>query len=121
MNGIEAPTENLHSNLARYLRGGPIKNVRLVAWDGARVTFTRRARRESDGAPWAPADDLARRRLSPALLLHVPVPQTRSCGRMGCPIPATRRPWLSRRAELGQPLMEAPAALDWQTVRAQLS
>ena len=50
MNGIEAPTENLHSNLARYLRGGPIKNVRLVAWDGARVTFTRRARRESDGA-----------------------------------------------------------------------
>ena len=50
MNGIEAPTENLHSNLARYLRGGPIKNVRLVAWDGARVTFTRRARHESDGA-----------------------------------------------------------------------
>jgi putative transposase len=30
--------------LARYLRGGPIKNARLVAWDGARVTFTWRAR-----------------------------------------------------------------------------
>jgi len=25
--------------LARYLRGGPIKNARLVAWDGERVTF----------------------------------------------------------------------------------
>src|SRR5215470_3619022 len=32
--------------LARYLRGGPIKNARLVAWDGARVTFTYRARQE---------------------------------------------------------------------------
>ena len=32
--------------LARYLRGGPIKNARLVAWDGARVTFTYRARRQ---------------------------------------------------------------------------
>ena len=26
--------------LARYLRGGPIKNARLVAFDGARVTFS---------------------------------------------------------------------------------
>jgi Putative transposase len=37
--------------LARDLRGGPIKNARLVAWDGARVTFTCRARHEqADGA-----------------------------------------------------------------------
>src|ERR671936_1005623 len=36
--------------LARYLRGGPIKNARLVAWDGARVIFTCRARHEeADG------------------------------------------------------------------------
>lgn len=32
--------------LARYLRGGPLKHARLVAYDGERVTFTRRARRE---------------------------------------------------------------------------
>ena len=37
--------------LARYLRGGPIKNGRLVAYDGARVTFTYRTRHEeADGA-----------------------------------------------------------------------
>ena len=30
--------------LARYLRGGPIKNARLVAWDGERVTFSYRPR-----------------------------------------------------------------------------
>ena len=36
--------------LARYLRGGPIKNARLVACDGEHVTFTWRARQEADGA-----------------------------------------------------------------------
>ncbi len=37
--------------LARSLRGGPIQNARLVAWDGARVIFTYRARHEeADGA-----------------------------------------------------------------------
>ena len=36
--------------LARYLRGGPLKQARLVAWDGARVTCTCRARsEEGDG------------------------------------------------------------------------
>jgi glutamyl-tRNA reductase len=30
--------------LARYLRGGPIQNARLVAFDGARVTFLHRTR-----------------------------------------------------------------------------
>src|SRR5207244_6213897 len=41
--------------LARYLRGGPIKNARLVAWDGERVTFTYRARQEeADAGPASP-------------------------------------------------------------------
>src|SRR5918911_3929820 len=35
--------------LARYLRGGPIKNARLMAYDGACVTFTSRARQEEAG------------------------------------------------------------------------
>lgn len=37
--------------LARYLRGGPIKNARLADWDGARVTFLHRARREEAEGP----------------------------------------------------------------------
>jgi hypothetical protein len=28
------------TSLARYLRGGPLKNARLVAWEGERGTFT---------------------------------------------------------------------------------
>ena len=65
--------------LARYLRGGPIKNARLVAWDGDRVTFTYRARQEEAEAGPAsaqritlPVADFLQR-----WLLHVPVPQTR--------------------------------------------
>ena len=44
--------------LARYLRGGPIKNARLVAWDGdARdLAPIAHARRRRDGRqPLAPA------------------------------------------------------------------
>src|SRR5215211_8719754 len=38
--------------LARYLRGGPLKNARLVAYDGDCVTFTSRARQEeADAGP----------------------------------------------------------------------
>src|SRR5215468_9421080 len=38
--------------LARYLRGGPIKNARLVAWDGDRVTFMyRTSEGEASGTP----------------------------------------------------------------------
>src|SRR5215471_2947958 len=42
--------------LARYLRGGPLKNARLIAYDGDRVTFTGRTRHEeADGdRPSAP-------------------------------------------------------------------
>jgi hypothetical protein len=67
------------TSLARYLRGGPITHARLVACDGACVTFPWRTRQEeADGGspaaprmPWSVADLLQR------WLLHVPAPQTR--------------------------------------------
>src|SRR6266536_3390185 len=61
--------------LARYLRGGPIKNARLVAWDGERVTFLYRTRQEGTAAPQRitlPVANFLQR-----WLLHVPMPQTR--------------------------------------------
>src|SRR4029434_3932269 len=65
--------------LARYLRGGPLKNGRLVAYAGSRVTCTCRARQEEADAGAAspqrmtlPVADFLQR-----WLLHVPVPQTR--------------------------------------------
>jgi len=107
--------------LARYLRGGPIKNGRLVAYDGARVTFTCRTRHEeADGARpglqqmTLPVADFLQR-----WLLHVPVPQTRVVRSYGLYHPSHAAALAVGRAALGQPPLEVPAALDWQMVCAQ--
>ncbi len=107
--------------LARYLRGGPIKNARLVAYDGDRVTFTYRARQEeADAGPASPqrmtllvADFLQR------WLLHVPAPQTRVVRSYGL-YHHTHAEALARcRAQVGQPPLVVPVTLDWQTACAQ--
>jgi Putative transposase len=107
--------------LARYLRGGPIKNGRLVACDGERVTFTCRARQEeADGAtPAAQRLTLSIADFLQRWLLHVPTPQTRVVRSYGLYCPSHAAALAVCRTELGQPPMEAPAALDWQTVCAQ--
>jgi hypothetical protein len=106
--------------LTRYLRGGPIENARLVAWDGARVTFTCRARHEeADSARpglqqmTLPVADFLQR-----WLWHVPVPQTRTVRCYGL-YHATQTAALALcRAALGQPPVVVPVGLDWQTVCA---
>jgi hypothetical protein len=106
--------------LARYLRGGPIKNARLVAYDGDRVTFTYRARQEeADAGPASPrrmtlpvADFLQR------WLLHVPVPQTRVVRCYGLYHPRHAEALAICRTALGQPPVETPVPLTWQTVCA---
>ena len=107
--------------LARYLRGGPIKNARLVAWDGARVTFTWRARREEvDGdRPASPRMTLPVADFLQRWLLHVPVPQTRVVRSYGLYHPTQADALAVCRTALGQPPMEMPAMLAWQTVCAQ--
>ena len=107
--------------LARYLRGGPIKNTRLVAYDGDRVTFLSRARHEEgDGGRPAsqrmtlPVADFLQR-----VLLHVPAPHTRVVRSYGL-YHHTHDEALARcRAVLGQPPVAALVCLDWQTVCAQ--
>jgi len=107
--------------LARYLRGGPIKNARLVVCDGARVTFLYRVRHEeADDGPTAPqqmtlpiADFLQR------WLLPVPVPQTRVVRSYGLYHPSKAEALTVCRAALGQPPVEVPACLDWQTLCTQ--
>jgi Putative transposase/Transposase zinc-binding domain len=107
--------------LARYVRGGPIKNARLVARDGARVTFTCRARQEeADGAtPAAQRLTLSVADFLQRWLLHVPMPQTRVVRSYGLYHPSHAAALAVCRAALGQLPMEVPAALDWQTVCAQ--
>ena len=107
--------------LARSLRGGPIKNARLVAWDGERVTFRYRPRsEETDGGKPAPqrmtlpvADFLQRWRQ------HVPVPQTRVIRSYGLYHGLQAEALTLCRRALGQPPVVVPVCLDWQTVCAQ--
>jgi len=109
------------TSLARSLRGGPIKNARLVACDGERVTFRYRARQEeADDGPAAfqhmtlPIADFLQR-----VLLHVPVPQTRVVRCYGLSHPTHAAPLAHCRAALGQPPADVPMRLDWQTTYAQ--
>jgi hypothetical protein len=107
--------------LARYMRGGPIKNARLVAWDGERVTFTCRPRQEEadGGRPSLQRLTLAVADCLQRWLLHVPVPQTRVVRSYGLYHPTQADALAICRAHVGQPPVEAPVALDWQTVCAQ--
>ena len=109
------------TSLARYLRGGPLKHARLVAYDGARVTFTSRARQEeAEAGPAAPqrmtlpvADFLQR------WLLHVPVPQTRVVRCYGLYHQTHAEALAVCHTALGQPPVETPGPLTWQTVCAR--
>jgi putative transposase/transposase-like zinc-binding protein len=107
--------------LARYLRGGPIKNARLVAYDGVRVTFTSRTRHaEADGVrPGSQQMTLPVADFLQRWLLHVPVPQTRVVRSYGLYHPTQADALAVCRTALGQPPLEMPAMLDWQTVCAQ--
>jgi hypothetical protein len=107
--------------LARYLRGGPIKNARLVAWDGNRVTFLHRARHEEaeGGSPSPQRMTLSVADFLQRWLQHVPVPQTRVVRSYGLYHPTHAETLALCRAALGQPPVVVPACLDWQTVCAQ--
>ena len=109
------------TSLARYLRGGPLKNARLVAYDGACVTFTSRARQEeADAGPASsPRMTLPVADFLPRWLLHVPVPQTRVVRCYGLYHPTHAEALTLCRTAFRQPPMETPPALDWQTVCAQ--
>ena len=109
------------TSLARSLRGGPLKNGRLVAYDGDRVTFTSRARHEEAEAESAspqqmtlPVADFLQR-----WLLHVPVPQTRVVRCYGLYHQTHAEALAVCRTALGQAPMEVPMGLDWQTLCAQ--
>jgi hypothetical protein len=107
--------------LARSLRGGPIKNARLVAWDGACVTLLQRARQEA-----AEGDSPSPQRLTLSVadflqrwLQHVPAPQTRVVRYYGLYHHTHTEALALCRAHLGQLPVAVLAPLRWQTVCAQ--
>lgn len=76
---LEAPYrhgEGVAVYLARYLKGGPLKNRRLVGFDGREVSFRYGDFREADGAgrPRSKVMRLSLPEFLGRLLLHVPPP-----------------------------------------------
>jgi hypothetical protein len=107
--------------LARYLRGGPLKPGRIVAWDAQTVTFRYADNQDPDGQgrgkykllPLAVADFLQR------WLLHVPPPGLQVVRAYGLYAPATRDMLAQCRQALGQVPVTVPPTLDWQSYCAR--
>ena len=106
---------------ARSLRGGPLKNVRLVAWEGEHVIFTYRARAEEQASGTAPRSrmTLSRTALLQRGLRHVPAPQTRTVRSYGLSHHTHAEALALCRAQVGQPPVVVPVVLAWQPVCAQ--
>ncbi len=107
--------------LARYLRGGPLKPARVVAWDDQTVTFQYADNQDPD------AQGRGTRKLLPLSvedflqrwLLHVPPPGLQVVRAYGLYAPSKRAALARGRQLLGQGPLATPPALDWQTYCAQ--
>jgi hypothetical protein len=103
--------------LARYLRGGPIANRRLVACAQGVVTFCYRLNGEGAGDEPTPQgrmrvsiEEFIRR-----YLVHVPPPGTRVVRAYGLYAPTKGADLARCRGQLGQGPVAQPPVLDWQT------
>jgi Putative transposase/Transposase zinc-binding domain len=101
--------------LARYIRGGPLSNHRLVSCAQGAVTFRYRVNgeggdRQSRGLITLPIGEFLRR-----YLLHVPEPGTKVVRCYGLYAPTKGKVLAVCRAHVGQGPVVPPPALDWQT------
>jgi hypothetical protein len=107
--------------LARSLRGGPIKNSRLVSFDGQAVTLVYQ---QNHDTPVAGSGRREPRRLPVGdflqrVLLHVPAPHTQVVRFYGLYYHSKAEALAVCRTPLGQPPLAVPVRLDWQTYWAQ--
>jgi hypothetical protein len=101
--------------LARYIRGGPLANRRLVACENGGVTFRYRVKGDESGGQQSdlmalPIEGFIRR-----YLRHVPEPGTRVVRGYGLYAPTKGEALAVCRAQVGQGPVAAPAVPDWQT------
>jgi len=102
--------------LARYIRGGPIANQRLVSCTQGVVTFGYRLNGEGAGGEH-PRQGRMRVSIEEFIrryLLHVPAPGTRVVRSYGLYAPTQGEALAGCREQLGQGPVEKPGVLDWQ-------
>jgi hypothetical protein len=107
--------------LARYLKGGPISNKRLIKFDGQEVVFKYVNNREADeggegkrGVMRLEVEEFIRR-----WLLHVPEPGSQMVRFYGLYGHRKKEELERSREELGQGPVEEVEELDWQRYCAQ--
>jgi hypothetical protein len=106
--------------LARYLRGGPLSNRRLISCDGEQVTFWYEERPKGKGEPGKRETmRLPIAQFIGRFLLHVPPPGAIRVRAWGLYAHSKAGDLALCREQLGQPQPEEPEFLDWQTCCAQ--
>jgi Putative transposase/Transposase zinc-binding domain len=106
--------------LARYLRGGPIANRRLLAADGQQVVFAYKERAKGPGGQAkAQTMRLPLEQFLGRWLLHVPPPRAVLVRCWGLYAHTQGAALAVCRQQLGQGPVEAPQPLDWQRVCAE--
>lgn len=112
--------EGVLTYLARYVRGGPLANTRVVACENGGITFRYRVNGEGSDSPRRGLMTVSLEEFLRRYLLHVPEPGTKVVRFYGLYAPTQREELAVCRAQAGQEPVEAPAFLDWQTAcRAQ--
>jgi Putative transposase len=101
--------------LARYIRGGPLANTRLVSCGDGEVTFRYRVNGEGSASPRSSLITLSVAEFIRRYLLHVPEPGTRVVRAYGLYAPSRGDDLAVCRAQLGQESVVTPMVLDWQT------
>jgi hypothetical protein len=108
------PGTGVLTYLARYIRGGPLANQRLVSGNPGEVTFRYRVNgeasdRKAQGLLTWPLAEFIRRDL-----LHVPEPGTKVVRCYGLYAPTTQEALAVCRTQLGQGPVVQPPVLTWQ-------
>jgi len=101
--------------LARYVRGGPLSNQRLVSCEQGEVSFRYRVNGEGGARARRSLLTLSMEEFIRRYLLHVPLPGSRVVRSYGLYAPTAREALAACREQLGQGPVEVPKPLDWQT------
>jgi len=113
--------EGVATYLARYLRGGPIKNYRIVSADDQHVAFDYRDNqdKEEGGKGKKKVMVLSVRDFVQRLLLHVPVPMMQTTRSYGLYSPSQKEVLDRCREQLGQAKVEETQRIDWERFCAE--
>lgn len=113
--------EGVATYLARYMRGGPIKNRRILFVKDGQVGFDYRDNQDPDegGKGKRKVMVLSVSDFVQRLLLHVPVPMMQTVRSYGVYGHAQKEDLALCRKQLGQPPVEEVKRIDWESYCAE--